>query len=169
LLLTYHNIILFHTTIKNTPVISISRAWLHTLRNLYNVAQTVITCLWCKYEETFAQHTATAGTRILYCARHPLSCLGVYARWPFAGKGSENRYIRFVPTARRTVTVRLFRTKRYVKTQWTIPQPVPRATVIVTLLSAFVRAPKTSLTSPSTCPFLNLFFTISVARTPFRV
>jgi len=51
--------------------------------------------------------------------------------WPFTGKGSENRYIRFVPTAQRTVTVRLFRTKRYVLTlQWTIPQPVPWATVI---------------------------------------
>jgi len=109
---TYHIILLFHGTIKNPP--AISRAWLHTLRNLYNVAQTIITCLSCKYEEAFAQRTATVGTRLLYCARHPLSCLGVYARWPFAGKGSENRYIRFVPTARRTVTVRLFRTKRWV-------------------------------------------------------
>lgn len=156
-----HNII-FHSTIKNPPAVSISSAWLHILRNLYNVTQTIITCLSCKYEEAFAQNTATVGTRLLYCTRHPLSCLGVYARWPFAGKGSENRYIRFVPTAWRTVTVRLFRTKRYVETQWTIPQSVPRAVVIVTLLSAFVRAAKTSLTSPSTCPFLKcvLFFMI---------
>lgn len=92
--------------------------------------------------------------------------------WPFTGKGSENRYIRFVPTAQRTVTVRLFRTKRYVLTlQWTIPQPVPRAAVIyiVTLLSAFVRAAKTSLTSPSTCPFFKnvfiFYFIISAAHT----
>jgi len=51
---TYH-IILFHATIKNTPAISILRSWLHTTRNLYNVAQTIITCLSCKYEEAFAQ------------------------------------------------------------------------------------------------------------------
>lgn len=97
-----------------------------------------------------------------HCAgQHPLSYLGVYTPRvdPLAGKGSENRYIRFVPTVRaRTVTVRLFRTKSYVTNPVDNPSTrSPNRGDSDPFIAAFVRTAKTSLTSPSTCPFCFFF------------
>lgn len=94
--------------------------------------------------------------------------------WPFTGKGSENRYIRFVPTAQRTVTVRLFRTKRYVLTpQWTIPQPVPRAAVIQWPFYRPLSGPRKPVWPVRAhvlfLKMFSFFILLYPRRTPFRV